>query len=50
MKRRSQKWVEEPLSEKILMDEFSKGDDIDGEVAESGERLEFRVLASTPKA
>ena len=50
LKRAIQKWIEDPLSEKILMAEFSKGDEIDVEVAESGDRLEFRVLASTPKA
>ena len=50
LKRAIQKWIEDPLSEKILMAEFSKGDEIDVEVAEAGDRLEFRVLASTPKA
>ena len=49
LKRAIQKWIEDPLSEKILMAEFSRGDEIDVEVAESGDRLEFRVLASTPK-
>jgi ATP-dependent Clp protease ATP-binding subunit ClpC len=50
LRRAIQKWIEDPLSEKILMAEFSKGDEIDVEVSDSGDRLEFRVLASTPKA
>jgi ATP-dependent Clp protease ATP-binding subunit ClpC len=50
LKRAIQKWIEDPLSEKILLAEFSKGDEIDVDVASDGEKLEFRVLASSPKA
>jgi ATP-dependent Clp protease ATP-binding subunit ClpC len=50
LKRAIQKWIEDPLSEKILLAEFSKGDEIDVDVAPDGEKLEFRVLASSPKA
>jgi ATP-dependent Clp protease ATP-binding subunit ClpC len=50
LKRAIQKWIEDPLSEKILLAEFSKGDEIDVDVAADGGKLEFRVLASTPKA
>jgi ATP-dependent Clp protease ATP-binding subunit ClpC len=50
LKRAIQKWIEDPLSEKILLAEFSKGDEIDVDVAADGEKLEFRVLASSPKA
>ena len=49
LKRAIQKWIEDPLSEKILLAEFSKGDEIDVDVAPDGEKLEFRVLASSPK-
>ena len=50
LKRAIQKWIEDPLSEKILLAEFSKGDEIDVDVAADGGKLEFRVLASSPKA
>ncbi len=49
LKRAIQKWIEDPLSEKILLAEFSKGDEIDVDVAPDGGKLEFRVLASSPK-
>ncbi len=49
LKRAIQKWIEDPLSEKILLAEFSKGDEIDVDLAPGGEKLEFRVLASSPK-
>jgi len=50
LKRAIQRFIEDPLSEKILLAEFSKGDEIDVDVAASGDKLDFRVLASTPKA
>jgi ATP-dependent Clp protease ATP-binding subunit ClpC len=50
LKRAIQKWIEDPLSEKILLGEFAKGDDVEIDVAEGGELLAFRVLASSPKA
>jgi ATP-dependent Clp protease ATP-binding subunit ClpC len=49
LKRAIQRYVEDPLSEKILIGDFSKGDEIEIDVAPGGEKLEFRVLASTPK-
>ena len=49
LKRAIQRWIEDPLSEKILMAEFSRGDEIDVDVSVDGEKLEFRVPASTPK-
>ena len=49
LKRAIQKWIEDPLSEKILLAEFAKGDEIDVDVSADGERLEFRVPASSPK-
>jgi ATP-dependent Clp protease ATP-binding subunit ClpC len=50
LKRAIQRYVEDPLSEKILLGDFSKGDEIEIDVAPSGDKLEFRVLASAPKA
>ncbi len=50
LKRSIQKWIEDPLSEKILLGEFSKGDEIDVDIAPDGEKLDFRVPASSPKA
>ena len=50
LKRAIQKFIEDPLSEKILLAEFSKGDEIEVDLAADGEKLEFRVLSGTPKA
>ncbi|HVX41527.1 MAG TPA: ATP-dependent Clp protease ATP-binding subunit [Gemmatimonadaceae bacterium] len=50
LKRSIQKFIEDPLSEKILMGEFSRGDEIEVDVAQDGERLEFRVLTGSTKA
>ena len=51
LKRAIQRYIEDPLSEKILMGEFQKGDEIDVDVAEDGTKLQFRVSASaTPAA
>jgi len=50
LKRAIQKWIEDPLSEKILLAEFSKGDEIDVDVTADGLKLDFRVPASSPKA
>jgi ATP-dependent Clp protease ATP-binding subunit ClpC len=50
LKRAIQKFIEDPLSEKILMGDFSRGDEIEVDVSPDGERLDFRVLTSTPQA
>ncbi len=50
LKRAIQRWIEDPLSEKILLAEFSRGDEIEVDVSGDGTRLEFRVPASSPKA
>jgi ATP-dependent Clp protease ATP-binding subunit ClpC len=50
LKRAIQKFVEDPLSEKILLAEFQKGDEIEVDVAIDGTRLEFRGPTSTTKA
>ncbi len=51
LKRAIQKFIEDPLSEKILMGDFAKGDEIEVDVAADGDRLDFKVLtSSTAKA
>ncbi len=50
LKRAIQKYIEDPLSEKILLAEFAKGDEIEVDLAADGEKLDFRVLSATPKA
>ena len=40
-------FVEDPLSEKILMGEFGRGDEIEVDVAPDGDRLVFRALTGT---
>src|SRR5688572_10165719 len=50
LKRAIQRFIEDPLSEKILLGEFAKGDEIEVDLAADGERLEFRVLTSSPQA
>ncbi len=47
LKRAIQKWVEDPLSEKILVDEFARGDEIEVDVAPDKERLGFRALSGS---
>src|SRR6187397_895586 len=41
LKRAIQKYIEDPLSEKILLAEFAKGDEIEVDLAADGERLDF---------
>jgi ATP-dependent Clp protease ATP-binding subunit ClpC len=50
LKRAIQRYIEDPLSEKILLGEFAKGDEIEVDVSADGTRLEFRVLSSTAQA
>ena len=49
LKRAIQRWIEDPLSEKILLAEFSRGDELEVDVSADGAKLEFRVPASSPK-
>jgi ATP-dependent Clp protease ATP-binding subunit ClpC len=49
LKRSIQKFIEDPLSEKILLGEFSKGDEIEVDAAADGSRLDFKVLSSASK-
>jgi ATP-dependent Clp protease ATP-binding subunit ClpC len=50
LKRSIQRYIEDPLSEKILLAEFSKGDEIEVDVAADKEKLEFRVMSNATKA
>ncbi|HET9985281.1 MAG TPA: ATP-dependent Clp protease ATP-binding subunit [Longimicrobiales bacterium] len=47
LRRAIQRYLEDPLSEKILTSEMSGGDEIEADVAADGEGFEFRVLSST---
>ncbi|HEX7050071.1 MAG TPA: ATP-dependent Clp protease ATP-binding subunit [Longimicrobiales bacterium] len=47
LRRAIQRYLEDPLSEKILTAEFTAGDEIEVDVAAEGEALEFRVPSST---
>jgi ATP-dependent Clp protease ATP-binding subunit ClpC len=47
LKRAIQRFVEDPLSEKILTGEFSRGDDVEVDLSADRTKLEFRVLAKT---
>ncbi|MGI8617576.1 MAG: ATP-dependent Clp protease ATP-binding subunit [Gemmatimonadaceae bacterium] len=46
LKRAIQRYIEDPLSEKILLAEFAKGDEVEVDVAPDGAKLEFRVLTT----
>jgi ATP-dependent Clp protease ATP-binding subunit ClpC len=43
LKRAIQRYIEDPLSEKILMGEFSRGDEIEVDIAGNGQQLEFKA-------
>jgi ATP-dependent Clp protease ATP-binding subunit ClpC len=45
LKRAIQKYVEDPLSEKILIGDFARGDEIEVDVAPDKERLAFKALS-----
>jgi ATP-dependent Clp protease ATP-binding subunit ClpC len=47
LKRAIQRYIEDPLSEKLLLREFSKGDEIEVDVGPEKEKLEFRVMTPT---
>jgi ATP-dependent Clp protease ATP-binding subunit ClpC len=47
LKRAIQKYIEDPLSEKILVGEFAKGDEVEVDVSPDGAKLDFRVLTKT---
>jgi ATP-dependent Clp protease ATP-binding subunit ClpC len=47
LRRAIQRYLEDPLSEKILLTEFSPGDEIEVSVAEDRQSLSFRVPSSS---
>jgi ATP-dependent Clp protease ATP-binding subunit ClpC len=47
LKRAIQRYIEDPLSEKILLSEFARGDEIEVDTAPDGDRLQFRALSSS---
>src|SRR5712664_67737 len=47
LKRAVQKYVEDPLSEKILVGEFARGEEIEVDAAPDKERLAFRALSGS---
>jgi ATP-dependent Clp protease ATP-binding subunit ClpC len=47
LRRAIQRFLEDPLSEKILVSEFSAGEEIEVDVTEEGDGLKFRVPSST---
>ena len=50
LKRSIQKYIEDPLSDKILLGEFTRGDEIEVDAAADGTKLDFKVLSSASKA
>jgi ATP-dependent Clp protease ATP-binding subunit ClpC len=47
LRRAIQRFLEDPLSEKILVSEFSPGDEIEVDITEEGDGLKFRVPSSS---
>ncbi len=47
LKRAIQRYVEDPLSERILAGEFGRGEEIEVDVAPEGDRLAFRALTGS---
>jgi ATP-dependent Clp protease ATP-binding subunit ClpC len=50
LKRAIQRFLEDPLSEKILVAEFTPGDEIEVDVDDDGEALTLRAGSTSPKA
>ncbi len=48
LKRAIQRYIEDPLSERILVGDFGRGDEIEVDVAPEGDRLVFRAVQGTP--
>ena len=44
LKRAIQRYIEDPLSDKILMARVREGDEIEVDVSPDGEKLDFRVM------
>ena len=49
LKRAIQRYLEDPLSERILVAEFSAGDEIEVDVDDDGEQLTLRAGSTTTK-
>jgi ATP-dependent Clp protease ATP-binding subunit ClpC len=47
LKRAIQKYMEDPLSEKILQGEFTRGDEIEVDVSADGQQLSFRAFSGS---
>ena len=47
LKRAIQRFIEDPLSEKILNGDFVRGEEIEADVSADGEKLTFRALSGT---
>src|SRR5436853_638484 len=47
LRRAIQRFIEDPLSEKILVGDFTRGDEIEVDVSPDGAKLDFRVLTGT---
>jgi ATP-dependent Clp protease ATP-binding subunit ClpC len=47
LKRAIQKYIEDPLSERILTGDITRGEDIEVDVAPEGDRLVFRALSGS---
>jgi ATP-dependent Clp protease ATP-binding subunit ClpC len=47
LKRAIQKYLEDPLSEKILLGEVARTDEVEVDLAPEGDRLAFRALSPT---
>ena len=50
LKRSIQKYIEDPLSDKILLGEFSRGDEIEVDASADGTKLDFKVMSSASNA
>jgi ATP-dependent Clp protease ATP-binding subunit ClpC len=47
LRRAIQRFIEDPLSEKILLGDFTRADEIEVDVSQDGAKLDFRVLTGT---
>ncbi|MGC2048886.1 MAG: AAA family ATPase, partial [Gallionella sp.] len=47
LKRAIQKYIEDPLSERILQGEFGRGDEVEVDLAPGGDQLTFRALTGS---
>jgi len=47
LRRAIQRYLEDPLSEKILLGDYAEGDDVEVDVSEEGDALAFRVPSSS---